>query len=123
MVANVPELEAAATIIATSTGNAEVVPAIDAAGAGLVGINNVINHLATTHTNMSVLADSVSQLSAVVSTNLQANGGDQTTINVANQVSQVAAKVASASNNLAMDAANNAQVLTPVVDTVAVAGS
>ena len=94
VIANLPELENAASIIATATGNVEVVPAIKEAAIGAEVLNSVVNKLAEGHANISTLADSVSQLSAVVANNEKVNGGDQQAINVANQVSTTAAQVA-----------------------------
>ena len=103
---NIPEIEAIGSIIAP-----QYAPAIQAAGAGVEVVNSLATTLQSGHVNIATLGDQVSQLAATVAENIKVNNGSQQAINVANQVSSEAAKVASASTTTA--AAIN--VPTPVV--------
>ena len=121
LVANAPELEAIADVIASAAGAPAAVPIINAVGAAIPGIGSVVdglvsgqntnsNSLLSGHANLMGLADSVSKLGAVVAQLSGAVGGNQEVTNVATEVSGVAATIAQTASTDAQNLQASSQV-------------
>ena len=119
LVANAPELEAIADVIASAAGAPAAVPIINAAGTALPVVGKAIDDLIaghntnsqslfTSHINTASLADNVSKLGAVVAELAGAVGGGQQVTNVATEVSAVAAKIAQASDSSSKEVQSSA---------------